>query len=194
MRTRIDSIFFVSKRLLLVLIIFMLHMSIITSNSEAQSLCDKYLVHARKLQKEKKYKESEFFFTNSLQRCGKDVRFYYFRGKLRNDYLGKTREAIADYTAAIQINYRYNPKAFWRRGRAYYSLGMYHASIQDYSNCLKLMPNYDRVYYMRGLSYGKIGESQKAIRDIKYAIKLNPVYKIQGEPVLRKIMSGKTNF
>jgi tetratricopeptide (TPR) repeat protein len=169
-------------------------MSIITSNSEAQSLCDKYLAHARKLQKEKKYKESEAFLTAALQKCGKDVRFYYYRAELRGEYLGRKIEALNDYTAAIKINYKFYPKAFWRRGRIYYSLGMYNQSIQDYNNCLKLMPNYNRVYYMRGLSYGKIGERQKAIKDIKYAIKLTPKFRFQGEPIIKKIMAGRTDY
>ncbi len=59
----------------------------------------------------------------------------------------------------------------------YYDLGRYDRAIADYTEAIKLQPDYAMFYYNRCLAYKQTGERDKAIKDCRQALKLNPKYK-----------------
>jgi len=62
------------------------------------------------------------------------------------------------------------------QGTANYGKGDYTKAITDFSQAIKLKPDYAVAYNNRGLVYYKKGEYKKAIADFSQAIKLNPNY------------------
>ena len=59
-------------------------------------------------------------------------------------------------------------------GNAYYVKGEYDAAIKDYSEAIRLKPDYAKAYTNRGIAYGKKGEYDEAINDFSEVIRLKP--------------------
>jgi tetratricopeptide (TPR) repeat protein len=63
-------------------------------------------------------------------------------------------------------------------------------AIEDYTQAIQLVPDYDIAYCSRGLAYSYIENYDLAIEDFNYLIKINPneadVYKIRGFAYLCK--------
>lgn len=66
--------------------------------------------------------------------------------------------------------------AYNNRGAAHYNLGKYIKAIEDYSEALKLNPNYAEAYNNRGYIYDDLQEPENAFKDYNQAIKLNSKY------------------
>jgi tetratricopeptide (TPR) repeat protein len=64
--------------------------------------------------------------------------------------------------------------AYNNRGNAYYDKGDKDAAIADYSQAVKLDPNYAAAYYNRGIAYSAKGDKDAAIADYSQAVKLDP--------------------
>jgi tetratricopeptide (TPR) repeat protein len=66
--------------------------------------------------------------------------------------------------------------AFLDRAIAYDDAGDPARAIADYSDAIRLQPNYPEAYYDRALSEETIGDAQRALADLDQAIRLRPEY------------------
>ena len=66
--------------------------------------------------------------------------------------LGNYRQAIEDYSRAIEIKPGY-ADAYNNRGIAYNSLGNYRQAIEDYNRAIEIKPDFADAYYNRGVVY-----------------------------------------
>ena len=92
-------------------------------------------------------------------------------------------EKYTDPTKAIEylnnaIKLQQNNASYYsKRGTAHYNLGQYQRAIEDYSEAIRLKPDYSLAYFNRGCIYVKNPDQYKqAIEDFNKAIKLNPDY------------------
>ncbi|HMB08821.1 MAG TPA: tetratricopeptide repeat protein, partial [Isosphaeraceae bacterium] len=81
--------------------------------------------------------------------------------------------AIADYSAAIQLDPKYG-WAYESRGHAWAELGEYDRAVADYSEALQLDPGDVLALQGRALAWVKAGLSDGAIADLNEAIRLEP--------------------
>jgi tetratricopeptide (TPR) repeat protein len=65
-------------------------------------------------------------------------------------------------------------EAYLNRGIAHEELGQTERAIEDYSQGLKLNPDYRSLYNRRGLAYDQEGKQDLAIADFSQAIRLDP--------------------
>ncbi|MDR0524545.1 MAG: tetratricopeptide repeat protein [Spirochaetaceae bacterium] len=54
--------------------------------------------------------------------------------------------------------------------------GDYDRAIGDFTQAIRLDPNYAAAYGTRGVAYSAIGQNSRAIQDLERAIALNPNY------------------
>jgi tetratricopeptide (TPR) repeat protein len=64
--------------------------------------------------------------------------------------------------------------AYYRSGIEYYKKGDYDRAIADFSQAIRLDPNYAFAYYNRGVTYKTKGDADRAIEDYTQAIRINP--------------------
>ncbi len=111
---------------------------------------------------------------NTLLLCDKSIELnsniaetYFYKGRIYGQ-LGKSNEAIQEYSNAIKINPNYE-RAYLNRGVTKSVLGMTKDAISDYSKAIELNNEEDLVlaYSNRGFAYAQIGEKQKADADFK---------------------------
>ncbi|MDH3443035.1 MAG: tetratricopeptide repeat protein, partial [Deltaproteobacteria bacterium] len=62
------------------------------------------------------------------------------------------------------------------RGVAHSRKGDFDRAIEDYTQAIRLYPNYDKAFYNRGNAYNKKGDHERAIKDYSEAIRINPNY------------------
>ena len=84
---------------------------------------------------------------------------------------GEYDQAIADFTAAIELNPQY-AQAYNSRGLAYLRQGDYDRAIADYTAAIRLNPQYVEAYKNRGFAYYRQGEYNEAIVQYTDAIEL----------------------
>jgi tetratricopeptide (TPR) repeat protein len=99
---------------------------------------------------------------------------FYNRG---NAYAAKGDHdrAIADYTAALEINARF-ANAAYNRGNSHAAKGEHDLAIADYSLMIELNPGYVNAYFNRGNSHAATGQHEKAIADYGKTVELDPAY------------------
>lgn len=150
----------------------------------------KYLDYAKKLMKSNKLQEADSVYSEGIKKYPNAPSLYYFRAKLRSEYMGNCEKAIPDYTMMIKINPRFNPKAYWRRGNCLYKAGLYQAAVDDYSRCLLLIPKYGRVHFLRARAYAKLGMIGNAKKDLDLTLKYDPSHTRVVNELWRKILTG----
>ena len=64
------------------------------------------------------------------------------------------------------------PRAYGNKGYSLAMLEFYAEAIEQYSQCLKLLPNAVDVLYLRGKSFLEQGNEEKACLDFKLSSKL----------------------
>ncbi|MCH8331478.1 MAG: tetratricopeptide repeat protein, partial [Bacteroidetes bacterium] len=79
-------------------------------------------------------------------------------------------EAIADLSDAINILPAAIP--YFYRGLAYYSKGSYLASIDDYTEAIKLDPTINQAYYNRSGAHLALKDTSRALQDAIKAAEL----------------------
>ena len=67
-------------------------------------------------------------------------------------------------------------EAYYKRGVVYYDKNDYYKAISEFTEAIRLNPNYAEAYYKRGAAYGKKGDYDIAMSDFNDAIRLNPNY------------------
>ena len=159
---------------------------------------DKYFVQAMKLYKQKKSKEADKVFSIAISKYPNVAKLHFWRAKLRQNYLGNYRDAIRDYSIVIKLNPNgkiFVPKSYYMRGLCRCRFELYPQAIRDFSNCLRLQPNYGgRVYFARAKAHAKVGMIEKARNDLKAAVKYDPKYAPAARDLLKKFLAGRRDF
>jgi tetratricopeptide (TPR) repeat protein len=98
---------------------------------------------------------------------------YHYRGA---EYLKTDRpdNAIADLERAIAMEPRRYPTAYSDRGIAYRMKGDYPKAIADYSEAIRLWPDWHDWYLNRGIAYAANGQHREAIADYDRALYYRP--------------------
>jgi Flp pilus assembly protein TadD len=65
-----------------------------------------------------------------------------------------------------------NAVPYYDRGIAYYWLKHYEKAVEDYTEAIRLQPNYWQAYGNRANAYQQLGETEKARRDLARAKEL----------------------
>jgi len=65
-------------------------------------------------------------------------------------------------------------EAYFNRGVEWAAQGKHDSAIADYTNAIKLNPQYREAYNNRGNAYRRKGEPDRAVADYNEAIRLNP--------------------
>lgn len=86
------------------------------------------------------------------------------RGRVQHD-LGNHARALADYTAALEIDPD-NSYALFNRGLIHAVMGNQPRAIEDFNASLELRPDNYQAYHERGLSYLNMGMFNEAIADM----------------------------
>ena len=97
---------------------------------------------------------------------------YYGRGAARAE-LGQYNDAIADYTAAIEIKADY-ADAFYARGNVFLQKPDYPKAIADYDAAVKLKPDFADAFNNRAWAHFQAGEPAKGLPDADRAVALGP--------------------
>ena len=119
-------------------------------------------------------KDKKIDLNNTLLLCNKSIELnsniaetYFYKGRIYGQ-LGKSKEAIQEYSNAIKVNPNYE-RAYLNRGATKSQLRMTKEAISDYTKAIELNNEEDLLlaYSNRGFAYAKIGEKQKADEDFK---------------------------
>ena len=86
---------------------------------------------------------------------------------------GDYDRAIADFSAAIRLDPKYDP-AFNNRGAAYLAKGGHDRAIADLNEAIRLDPRDSGQYLNRGLANLYSGSLPKALADLNQSIELDP--------------------
>jgi tetratricopeptide (TPR) repeat protein len=97
---------------------------------------------------------------------------YVFRGNA-NGRRGDLRQAIADYTQALQLQPD-DGNAFYNRGFAYQGLNDTELAIKDQSEAIRLNPSDADALLARGYGYERLGNLKAAVADFSEVIRLQP--------------------
>lgn len=95
---------------------------------------------------------------------------YYSRAFVKSN-LGKTQEAIQDYTKAIEFEPSFS-EAFENRGAIYDELGYYDKALSDYTSAIKINPKSAIAFVNRGNSNYRNNNKKDACDDWKKALEL----------------------
>ena len=63
---------------------------------------------------------------------------------------------------------------YFNRGVASLRKGKHDKAIANFTEAIRLDPNYEPAYALRGIAWGTKGDCEKAIADFNAAIRLNP--------------------
>ena len=81
-------------------------------------------------------------------------------------------EAVEDQTSAIEIyakeDYR-SPYNYFERGELYFLKGDYENAERDFSEVVRLKPDFEKIYAKRAEAYRKIGKNELAEADERKA-------------------------
>lgn len=94
---------------------------------------------------------------------------YFNRGLFRSSF--NHRQAIEDYTQALQIKPNY-AEAYFQRGKTRYNLGDTQGAIEDFNQAIKINPNYAEAYGNRGIALSANVNKISAIEDLLKAANL----------------------
>ena len=121
------------------------------------------------------WKNSVTLFSRALATTQNNYVAYNNLG-LAYDDLGRSTEAMEDYTQAIRIKPDY-AEAHTNLGIVYSKLGRYQDAIAAYEQAIRIKPDCTDAYYNLGVAYDdKLGLHQKAIDAYKQAIRIKPDY------------------
>ena len=80
-----------------------------------------------------------------------------------------------DSEQTTQVNHNVHAQIHFDRGKEYDSYGEEDSAIAEFTEAIRLNPNYAAAYNNRGLLYGIKSNFDQAIADFDQAIKLNPI-------------------
>jgi len=124
-----------------------------------------------------------FVVIMAIMISGAAVGIYYFLEFRKGDqfyregYAAEEREdhdvAIEKLSQALKHKLTKNDlaEAYSSRGAAYRSKGRFEEAVRDFSEAIRLYPNWSHAYFGRGWTYQRKGEPDKAIPDYAQAIR-----------------------
>jgi len=123
------------------------------------------------------WKNSEKLWTHHLEVTKNNLWAYVLLSSTLSEQ-GKFEEAVNNYNRMISQQFKYVKYeiVYNNRGNAYSKLGNRERAIEDYSEAIRLQPDYAEAYYNRGTVYIESGQYQKAVRDYTEAIRIKPDY------------------
>ncbi len=136
--------------------------------------------------------KSLFYHTKAVEVQSSNPRIYSNRALLLGKYMYRDKEAIADYTKAINLDRNFQ-RAYLNRGLAYYFSEQYPQAISDFNKLVEINPeSIKNVLEFRASAYYKIGMFDKSQEDIEKAKSLG--IKLQEEFVSKvKRKTKKSN-
>lgn len=99
----------------------------------------------------------------------------YYARALAYGNLGKTDDALADYSKAIELNSRF-VRAYAKRGAIYDNKNQPDLALADFNRSIELNPQYSYPYFRRGNIYYNTQRYDQAIADYTKAIQYDPTY------------------
>jgi len=72
--------------------------------------------------------------------------------------------------------FKKNAEAYYDRGYSRFDKGEHDKAIADYSEAIRLNPNFTAAYLDRGMAWFRKGEYDKAITDFNETIRLHPIF------------------
>jgi tetratricopeptide (TPR) repeat protein len=182
------------SRIYRLIVAFSVLLLLTTSFAETNKTIDTYYDHALILLQKGLYADAEAVLSAGIAKYPKATKLYYERGNLYNEVLQQYVEAVKDYNSVIRLDLKNYPKVLWRRGDCLYAIGKYQQAIKDYTQCLSLLPKYDKVHMKRAKAYAKMGMIDKAKSDLQSAAKYGPGYEREARALLEKMLSGSNDF
>lgn len=88
--------------------------------------------------------------------------------------LGEPEQGSKDYDKAISLNRVLAYQSYNERGISRYKRKDYQGAIADYTEAIRLKPDYVQYYLNRGDAYAKAGNKAKAMEDFATALRLRP--------------------
>lgn len=96
---------------------------------------------------------------------------YYQRALLHYD-LNNYRQALTDFTSALDLGYEEDEDLFYSMAVSHFELEEYSKAAEDYDRVLELNDENINALYWRGRSYAKAGLYTTAVKDIEMAIEM----------------------
>lgn len=94
----------------------------------------------------------------------KDAEDYYSRGLLYHE-IHRSKEAIADYSRALQLRPKFR-NGYLTRAMEYDEIGEHTKALEDYNAALKIDPDCVKGYYARSLTNLCLNRPKEAIADV----------------------------
>ncbi len=118
------------------------------------------------------FKNSETLWTDAISKkyntpLAYNNRGHYFRQN--NQY----EKALADYSAALEINPNYH-LSLNNRGKVYFDLGKTDLALEDFNRCLSIAPDFANALSNRAAAFSSKGLYEEALRDLDKALSLEP--------------------
>ena len=120
------------------------------------------------------WKNSVTLFSRALATTQNNYVAYNNLG-LAYDDLGRSTEAIEDYTQAIRIKPDY-AEAYYNLGVVYEKLDRPNEAIEADKQAIRFKPDYTEAYYNLGVVYDKLNRPAEAIEAYNQTIKIKPDY------------------
>jgi len=120
------------------------------------------------------WKDPKTFYETTLKYAPDAQRMYNNLGKLLQEE-GKTKEALLNYSKAIELNST-DYLAYNNRGSLYGAQGRYQEAVDDLTKAIRLKVNYAPAYDNLGHVYDAAGDRAQAIAQYSKSIELNPNY------------------
>ena len=73
-----------------------------------------------------------------------------------------------------QTTYAQDAQEYFRRGNTHFNNNDFDSAIKEYTEAIRLNPNYAEAYYNRGIIYGQLDDYARAISDFNEVIRLEP--------------------
>ena len=142
----------------------------------------------------KNYELSFADFNKAISLNPKFGMAYVNRGVVYQNYFRNNEKALADFEKALMpgmnVPQFYMPLVYVNRGSTYYSFNEPMKALTDFSEALKINPNFTMAYVGRATVYGKFERYKQAFDDFDKAIELEPdyfgIYKNRGMVYLQR--------
>ena len=89
-------------------------------------------------------------------------------------YVKTLLDTKALVTPLSKVKENISADTYYKRGNTKYNLGLYKSAILDYTDAIRLNPDFAEVYISRGAAKSSLSEYFAAISDFDTAIRLNP--------------------
>lgn len=179
------------KVFLLAVIIFFVPF---TGQTKESAEIEKYYTFGKKVIKKRNFQYACTILDKGILNHPRSLKLLYLRARLKHNYMEDYAGAAIDYSKVIKINPDYNTKAFWRRGYCFYMLGRYKLALRDYNYCLRVRPDYDKVFMLRARAYAKLGLINRSRKDLEYVIKNHDKYADKAKKLYFSIISKGSSF